>query len=712
VKSHKQNTSLEQNLLQFFEEHLNKSYQFQDILSAFGYEASDAAIVKQALRHLVDQKEIQRLKGRRFTARFASYSTHLRSGIFEPGEFGYAFVRTDPEDFFIPPGSSGTALPGDTVKIEILAPRSRSGPNREARVIGILKRKKNEFIGEYYKTAGGGFVHTDHTFLKRHIFIPNGKERGAQNSERVAVKITLWDNEYADPYGEVENIIGLPGEKGVDVLSIARLAGIPQAFPKNVLEEAKTLIPITENNISDGRIDYRDTECFTIDPENAKDFDDAVSFQRLPDGNYRLGVYIADVSAYVLDGSIIDKEAAKRGTSVYLIDKVIPMLPPRLSEDLCSLRPDEDRPVYAVIMTCSPDGTVIDYEITEGIIRSKYRFSYEEAQIIIDGKKKSPFRNTLREMNRFSKILRKKRFETGGLDFYIPEVIFKLDEQGIPLSLSVKPILETHSLIEEFMLLANQTVARHKTVLERNYKTGLPFLYRVHDRPDKDDIRGFWRLAKSLGCPAAKGSPGSSHWFQNILDYFADKPEKVFIEVIALRSMMKAVYQTKNLGHFGLGFKEYTHFTSPIRRYPDLVIHRLLKRFTAGITPKEILSLKRRLGHTGRHSTDMEIRAMNTEREAIKLKQLEYMQDKVGEILNGIISGVTPFGFFVELKHILVEGLVHIRDLKDDFYVFDEDNYRLVGSRTGKKYILGNRVTVEVKKVNIRQGHLDFSIID
>ena len=706
---------LEQTILHFLQEHSDKSYRIRDILSALGLEKDRSSAVKRALRHLVSQNEAQKLisqrqirfrrKGKYFAV---AQRSHTRTGTFEPGRFGAAYVRTKNGDLFIPAGYTYTALPGDLVKVVPLSGMARYiGPTPEAEVIDVLKRSKTVFAGVFTKDAGGGFVLPDSEFLKRQIFVPERKTRKAQHGQQVAVKVVAWDNEFTNPYGEIIEIIGYPGERGVDALSMAHVAGIPIRFPERALKEAKSLMLLNGQSLEDSRKDFRNEEVFTIDPEDAKDFDDAVSLNRLPDGNYLLGVYIADVTAYVLEGSAIDKEAAKRGTSVYLIDKVIPMLPERLSEDLCSLRPHEDRPVFCIRMTCTPGGEVIAYEITEGIIRSRHRFSYEEAQAVIDCKKRGPFRDTLREMNRFAKILRKKRFKSGGLDFFVPEVGFKLDKNGMPVSIFVKPLLETHSLIEEFMLLANRVAAEHKVKLERQYRMSLPYLYRVHEEPDEESTREFGQFARSLGCTVNKGAPGSSQWFQNILRYFDDKPEKILIEEIAIHSMMKAMYKPRNIGHFGLGFKEYTHFTSPIRRYPDMIVHRLLKKYSSGVNSGEITSLHRKMGHIGKHSTETEIRAMKTERDVIKLKQLEYMTNKIGEIYRGVISGVRSFGIFVELEDILVAGLVHISDLDDDFYIYEGNSYRLVGERNGRVFKLGDRITVQVINVSVERGHLD-----
>jgi ribonuclease R len=496
---------------------------------------------------------------------------------------------------------------------------------------------------------------------------------------------------------------------------VARNNNLTIPFPTQVNKELSKLPEFDLQTELKKREDYRSIPCFTIDPESAKDFDDAISLTQLENGRFELGVHIADVSYYVKEGSAIDKEAYERGTSVYFVNNVIPMLPERLSNDLCSLKPHTDRLAFSVIMEIDSRGIVQTYRIKETIIRSAERFTYEEVEAIIKGKKHAHAK-TIHLMQMLSLVLRRAREEMGSIDFDISEAAISLDEQGVPYAIKPRERIESNRLIEEFMLVANRTVANHiaKQATNKNQK---PFVYRVHEKPDKQSIQSFLALLERLGLKYQLDKEVESDDYRKILDIVENLDEKYFIEKVALRSMTKAYYSTKNKGHFGLAFDAYTHFTSPIRRYPDLVVHRLLKYYASkennkkGIAKSETATLSTKLESICTHCSEREIRATQAEREFIKIKSMEFLSSKVGETYDGIISGIASFGMFVELSHYVIEGLVHVSELKGDHYDFDKEEFTLTGRKTGKVYRMGDAVTIKIKSVSKEEKRADFSLV-
>ncbi|MFA7228050.1 MAG: ribonuclease R, partial [Melioribacteraceae bacterium] len=455
------------------------------------------------------------------------------------------------------------------------------------------------------------------------------------------------------------------------------------------------------------RLDLRDKIVFTIDPEDAKDFDDAVSIEMLPTGNYQIGIHIADVSHYVHQGTAIYDEAERRATSVYLVGKVVPMLPEKLSNTICSLVPLKDRLTYSVMVEMTPRAKLVSYEIHKSVINSKRRFTYEEVQEIIE-KEEGEFWDEINKLNKLAQTLRSKRMSKGSINFFSPEVKFILDKNGIPVEIKIKEVRESHKLIEEFMLLANQLVAQH--VKPKENKKPVPFVYRIHDLPDKDKILEFARFVKSLGYHFDPNAANKSMQFQLLLDEVMGKEEEAVVNEVAIRSMAKAVYSTKNIGHYGLGFKYYTHFTSPIRRFPDLIVHDLINRFNLNSLEKN-LSLEE-LEEICNHSSAQERNAINAERLSVKLKQIEYLKGKVGEEFHGVVNGITHFGIFIELSQTLSEGLIRLRDMQDDFYVFDEKNYAINGKRTGRRIRLGDKVNVKLIRVDEERREIDFILLE
>ncbi len=623
--------------------------------------------------------------------------------------FGFVVQNDDDADVYISRDHLNTALNKDIVEVKLYA--RRRGKNLEGFVTKVIERKKSQFVGTFHKTNYYGFMVPDDRRIYRDFFIPKEKQKDAKEGQKILVGLEKWDTDHLNPEGKVLEILGFPGEAGVDVAAVAYSFGIATTFPERVEKEASQIKTEIEAGELKRRLDLRDLETFTIDPVDAKDYDDAVSLGILENGNYLLGVHIADVSFFVAENSHLDKEAFKRGTSVYLVDRVIPMLPENISNKICSLQPNEDKLTYSCIMELNQLGDLISYEIKPSVINSNFRFTYEEAQQIIDDNKDSAFANTLINMMHLSKILLKKRFNEGGINFETPEVSFNLDQRGFPISIIKKERLDSHRLIEEFMLMANKTVAQHiqRTGLGKEKRH---FIYRIHEKPDREKMKNFFEFLHALKIKFQPAKNVTSQYFQILLNSIKGRKEEIVIEEVALRSMMKAVYSTNNIGHFGLGFEDYTHFTSPIRRYPDLTVHRLLKQYGQGSQAQQNREKAQILQKICEQSNITERTAMEAERESIRLKQGEYISQKIGEEFKGIISGVMSFGIFVELIDTLVEGLVHIRNLDDDFYIYDEKTYTLIGRDTGFKLRLGDEVKIRVDEVNLEEGKVDFALIN
>lgn len=575
-------------------------------------------------------------------------------------------------------------------------------------IVGTLERARKQF-----------FVVPDDKRSAEEILIALQELHGATKGDKVVVEIIDWGKQHQHPIGRVTEILGKTGELSAEIKSIVHQFQLPAEFPRQVLAEANA-IPwnIPQSEIS-RRLDLRDLLCFTIDPEDAKDFDDAVSLENMPDGGVRLGVHIADVSYYVREGSALDKEALRRGTSVYFPNGVIPMIPEKLSNGLCSLRPEENRLAFSILINVSPRGSVKGYEIHETVLRSKKRFTYEAVQSLFDqlrngvsiDSKDEPYIDVLQRMQKLTTLLTKKRLQEGSIDFDSAEAKFEFDEKGQPTKIVKKVRLESHRLVEECMLLANRVVAQHigLTKKEEHVK---PFLYRVHDSPDPERIRELSMFVQKFGFKLNIDGGVTSKSLQHLLDQVKGTEVENVINEVVLRSMAKAIYSERNIGHYGLGFDYYAHFTSPIRRYPDLVVHRMLKQYREGISHGEREAIRQRLPYIAKQSSEMERQAMEAERAAVKVMQVEYMKRHIGNEFRAVISGVTNFGIFVELTDSLVEGMVHVRDLQDDYYIYDEKHYALKGRRPGKQYRLGDPLNVKVVRVNPEEHQIDFTLID
>jgi ribonuclease R len=583
---------------------------------------------------------------------------------------------------------------------------TQKGKNLEGEITGIIERKKVNIVGTLHKSKSFYFVIPDEKEIHRDIYIAQKHLNGAKSNDKVVVYDIDWETSDLNPEGKILEVLGKSGTYDAEITAITRELNIPSSFPVDVIVETESIkdeIPPDEFSM---REDLREEEVFTIDPENAKDFDDAVSLKKLRNGNFSLGIHIADVSYYVPKGSKIFQEAQKRGTSVYLIGKVIPMLPEKLSNNICSLLPGKDRLTYSVLVEITPRGKINSYKIVKSIINSQYRFSYNEVQQILDNKE-GKYYNILFELNRIAKILRNRRIKKGSINFIKPEVDFILDESGNIVNTVLKKIKDSHELIEEYMLLANRIVASE---INRNNKTStIPFIYRIHDVPDKEKLKEFIEFIKSLGYSFNELVGNTSAQIRELLDQTRGKPEEGVINEVAIRTMAKAIYSVKNIGHYGLGFSNYTHFTSPIRRFPDLVVHEIIFSAFQKVSknPYNLMELEK----ISEHSSKMERNAMEAERISVKIKQMEYLKKKIGKEFAGIISGVTNFGFFVELNDSLAEGLVHIKDLYDDYYVYDEKKYTLRGKSSGKKYRLGDPVIVKILDVNEEKKEINFALL-
>jgi ribonuclease R len=559
-------------------------------------------------------------------------------------------------------------------------------------------------VGSFKEFRRVCYVEPDDREIEGDIAIPRNAAAGAEDGDKVVVRLLPMRGRSAGLEGEVVEVLGKRGRADVEMLALARRYGLSLDFPADVDEQAFAIPAALGAEDLAGRMDLRETECFTIDPEDAKDFDDAVSVAIDSEGNYLLGVHIADVSHYVREDTPLDREALRRGTSVYLVDGVFPMLPERLSNHMCSLKEGKDRLTYSVIMTVTPRGMVKEHVLAKSVIRSRKRFSYEEVQDILD-RGEGPHCETLQTMERLAGVLMKKRFREGSVDFGVPEVKFVLDGTGYPVDIVPKKRLMSMRMIEEFMLLANRVVAQ---MVARGESGPRPFIYRVHDLPDPEKTRELMEFLRHLGIKAQL-DPTSSKSFQHMLEAVRGRPEEDVVQDVTIRSMAKAVYSEQNIGHFGLGFQYYTHFTSPIRRYPDLVVHRILHQYFGGGGGR-MPSLKR-LGDIARQSSIRERLAVEAERESIKIKQVEYLKRHEGDEFDAVISGVTRYGLYAEIYPTLVEGLVHVRSL-DDYFDFDKAHLQLVGQRSGKRYRLGDRVRVRVERVDSIEQRIDFLLID
>ena len=619
---------------------------------------------------------------------------------------GFGFVLLDDgTELFVPPTRLGTALHGDRVRVGLAAARKNRDPDkkREAEVLEVVERGRAQTVGTFSTTGKSGWVDPDDQRLRRDIYVPRDGWNGAKPGDKVVVTIDSYDDPKAAPEGTVISVLGPADAPGVDVLALALAHGAPSDFPPDVEAQAEKITAgITKKEIG-RRLDLRDENVFTIDPEDAKDFDDAIHIKDIGNGMMEVGVHIADVSHYVAEGSDIDAEAYSRATSTYLVDRVIPMLPEALSNGVCSLRPREDKLAYSCILTVDGGGNVHTWEVRETVIHSKERFTYAGAQAVLDGHYHA-LAEDVRAAGRLAETLTQKRMAEGAIDFDVPEVRVRLDADGQPVDVVEKERQASNRLIEELMLLANRAVATTAS------KKDVPLVYRIHDQPDRERIKALADFVRPFGytLPHDEGAVVRSE-LNDLLREVHGKPVAPIIEQAAIRSMSKAVYSPHNIGHYGLGFENYAHFTSPIRRYPDLIVHRVLKRMH-GAQKGELYDVEA-LEPMSEHCSDRERQATEAERESVKLKQVEYAARHVGDEFDGVVVGVTKFGVFVQMTALLVEGLVHIRDM-DGYWEYDEKRYALTSRQSGRKVRVGDACRVRIDAAEPETRRVDLAFVE
>ena len=616
----------------------------------------------------------------------------------------YVIPEDDSDDIFITPNNTYHALHRDVVKVRLFPKRKDKKP--EGRIVVIEKRAKEQYVGIVEISKKFAFLVPDSRNMPIDIFIPLDQLKGARNGQKAVARITEWPEHSKNPFGEITDVLGNPGEHNVEMQSILAEHDFPLAFPDKVEKEAGKIpwkIPDEEYK---KRRDFRNIWTITIDPEDAKDFDDALSLKKLKSGNWEVGVHIADVSYYVKPGTPLDDEGYRRATSVYLVDRVIPMLPEKLSNNVCSLKANEDKLCFSAVFELDENAKVVRQWFGRTVINSDRRFNYDEVQEIIENGK-GEFAEEIGVLHRLASNLRDERFKNGSINFASQEVKFRLDEDGTPIGVYIKEQKESNMLIEDFMLLANKRVAEFigKKKSREKPKT---FIYRIHDTPSPEKLNTFVQFLGKLGYSLKINSQESlAKSFNNLFKQIAGKGEENMIETIAIRTMAKAEYSTENIGHYGLAFQYYSHFTSPIRRYPDLMVHRLLEHYLEGGNSASKTVYEDKCVHCSL----MERSAIEAERESIKYKQAEFLLDKIGQEFEGLISGVSKWGIYVEIIGNKCEGMVRLQDLKDDFYYLDEDNYQVIGSRYGQQYKLGDQVRIKVKKIDLQKKQMDFDIV-
>jgi ribonuclease R len=699
--------TLSQKLMQFFDNHYGEEFSEKQLIKKINLkDAPTKDLLSDALAELLSSGSISKNPRNHYTS---ASDPEFVTGEVDYVNARFAFIVPDDkekkeDDIMVKEADLKTALDGDKVRVMVY-PKKGKGDRKEGKVLEILERSRDEFVGRVEISPRFAFVVPDFKKMHHDIFIKKPDLAGAQHNQKVVVKLTQWREDDKSPTGEIIRVLGEAGDHEVEIHSIMAEFGLPFEYPEDAVEEADAIsdkIPAAEIK---SRRDFRKIPTFTIDPADAKDFDDAISFRNLDNGNMEIGVHIADVTHYVKTKTILEKVAYDRATSVYLVDRTIPMLPESLSNGLCSLRPNEDKLTFSCVFELDSEAVVKDFWIGRTVIHSDRRFAYEEAQENMDKEAGDHYKDLI-TLNGLAKKLRQQRFKNGAINFETVEVKFKLDEKGTPLGLIIKERKDIHKMIEEFMLLANKTVAEF--IFNKN-KGKSTFVYRTHDYPDLERLNTFATFAKRFGHEMQINDEKKvSNSLNKLMDAIVGKPEQNVLEQLAIRSMAKAKYTTEPKIHFGLAFKHYTHFTSPIRRYPDMMVHRLLQHYLDGGKPPENQAWEDKCTH----SSEREKRAADAERASIKYKQVEYMKLAEVKDYDGIVTGVTEWGVYVEITETKCEGMVRVQDITDDYYDFDDKNMRLVGSKNKRIITLGDKVRVRVTRTDIDRRTIDLEFAD